>query len=496
MSTPITYNNQFILKKNNFWVWITILGSLFISSIFVLTGGSIFTAISVTLLIIIISITFYRLDWGFYLFVALVLFFDQFPPRGYGLTILGTEYFLNLKSLNIFKNIELAVLNPLEIHLLLILLIWLLIFITKKNLYFQQIPNWFILLLFFGWLIFSFIYGMRRGGDFLPALWELRALFYMGILIIITPQIIQSKEQIQNLMWIIIVVLSFKAFQGIIRIIRLGFNFGFRTELTNHEDPLFFISLFTLLLSLVLLKYKSGQKYYLYFTTPIILLVFFFSQRRAAYAALVVASIAFIALLHKIERKTLLKILIPFILIFALYTTLFWDNQSTIGIPAQLIRASITKPKGPQDMRYYSNLYREIENFNLAQTIKKSPLIGIGFGIKYDQAIPLVKIPFPLQEYIPHNEILWIFVKSGALGFFLFWFFFNTYIFQTSFLYNHLRDPYLKSIASVIIVAIIGQLVVSYYDLQLTYYRNMIYLGTMMGLIPTLRRYAQTDDKN
>jgi hypothetical protein len=32
--------------------------------------------------------------------------------------------------------------------------------------------------------------------------------------------------------------------------------------------------------------------------------------------------------------------------------------------------------------------------------------------------------------------------------------------------------------------------VVSYYDLQLTYYRNMIYLGTLMGLVPALQGLA------
>jgi hypothetical protein len=37
-----------------------------------------------------------------------------------------------------------------------------------------------------------------------------------------------------------------------------------------------------------------------------------------------------------------------------------------------------------------------------------------------------------------------------------------------------------------IVIAIVNQIVVSYFDLQLTYYRNMIVLGTLCGLIPTL----------
>jgi hypothetical protein len=33
---------------------------------------------------------------------------------------------------------------------------------------------------------------------------------------------------------------------------------------------------------------------------------------------------------------------------------------------------------------------------------------------------------------------------------------------------------------------VLNQIVISYYDLQLTYYRNMVYLGLLMGLVPAL----------
>lgn len=46
-----------------------------------------------------------------------------------------------------------------------------------------------------------------------------------------------------------------------------------------------------------------------------------------------------------------------------------------------------------------------------------------------------------------------------------------------------------------VVVAVINQMVVSYFDLQLTYYRNMIYLGTLMGLMPTLERIGQKNSE-
>ena len=35
-------------------------------------------------------------------------------------------------------------------------------------------------------------------------------------------------------------------------------------------------------------------------------------------------------------------------------------------------------------------------------------------------------------------------------------------------------------------LAVINQMVVSFFDLQLTYYRNMLYLGCLMALVPSI----------
>ncbi|MGH2567098.1 MAG: hypothetical protein ACRDGA_02080, partial [Bacteroidota bacterium] len=136
--------------------------------------------------------------------------------------------------------------------------------------------------------------------------------------------------------------------------------------------------------------------------------------------------------------------------------------------------------------RYYSNLYRDIEKYDLGRTIQREPIFGVGFGNTYDQPIPLVTIAFPLRDFIPHNQVLWILVKTGAVGFFLFWFFFNGFAFCGTQTFLRTSDPYLKAVCIVALTAVVNQIVVSYFDLQLTYYRNMIYLGTLMGLVSAI----------
>jgi O-antigen ligase len=194
-----------------------------------------------------------------------------------------------------------------------------------------------------------------------------------------------------------------------------------------------------------------------------------------------------------LKRRQFLKFFLPVLAVVFIYGFVFWNNTGTLGRPVQMIKSGIVAPdKQTQFQDYSSNLYRDNENYNLAQTVVNNPVLGIGFGKKYEQPISLVNIRFPLRDYISHNQIYWILVKTGAVGFFFFWYFFNCFVAKGTKIFGLLKDPYLKVVTLVIVLAVINQMVVSFYDLQLTYYRNMIYLGALMGLLPVIEQVGQT----
>ncbi|HMD14555.1 MAG TPA: O-antigen ligase family protein [Bacteroidota bacterium] len=476
-----------IRDNNRYTIALVIIVSSVLALILLASDGSLFGPVAFIGLLLMVAISFYRLDWGFFLFIGMVMAFDQFPPRGYESSIIGLEYFENLKSLSFLSSVDFAVINPLEIHLGLLFIVWLLLMAMGRQVKFQHVPLWPAALLFFGWLIFSAGYGMATGGDFLPALWELRALFYLGIMYFFVPQVIQTRKQLITIIWVLIGAISFKVFQGLVRIIRLGFQFGDRTELTNHEDPLFLVSLFILVCGFVLFGVATKQRRAILWMLLPAALVFILAQRRATYVALGAGIIAFMLLISNKQRKSTFKVIIPCLIAFMIYLAIFWNGEGTIALPAQLVKSSFSNDKETAGERYFSNLYREFENYNLAQTIKRSPLIGIGFGKKYDQPIVLPMIPFSLRDYIPHNEIFWLMVKTGAIGFFFFWLFLDAYVLHAAFVFSKIKDPYLKSICAITIIAILGQIIVSFVDLELTFYRNMIFLGLCMGLLPALQ---------
>lgn len=448
--------------------------------------GNVPVVLSILYAVTILVMSLLKPEYSLYTLVFLVLIFDQFGIPLHEPLTFHIDFFKNLKEVSYLPTFPGAVFNPIEMHLL-FLIIGVLILSVRKDYSYRPVPVWGAFLWFFGALLFAFYYGLSRGGDFLVALWEIRALFYFSVFYLLVPQIIRNKAQIQVLVWIFIIGISFKAFQGIGRFVNLGFTTAGLATLTNHEDPVFMVTLFVLLFGLLVYRVDHRQRRWLLILLLPLALGFYVAMRRAAYASFLVSSATFIVLLPAGIRRNIMKYVIPCIIGAVIYGAAFWNSSGTIARPVQMIKSGLVQPTMEENYEdYLSNLYRDQENYDLAQTVVNEPVIGKGFGKKYDQPIELVHIRFPLRDYIPHNEIYWILVKTGSVGFLAFWFFFNAYAARGVKVFARLEDPYLKAVMLVVIIAIINQMVVAFFDLQLTYYRNMIYLGCLLGLLPAI----------
>lgn len=476
------------LEQNNtslFWLLLA-LGAITFGG-FWFFQGNVLIVIGILYILGFFIMSLLRIDFSLYVIMFAVMIFDQFQIPGLESFTQRVYFFNNLKENPYIPYYDAAVLNPLEVHLLIILFALFIRAAVLKNFSLKRIPVVFPFLLFLAAFIYSCVYGLKRGGDFLIVLWEVRALFYLILMYLIVPQIIHSKEQIYWLVWVIMLGVTFKAFQAILTFARIGFTTGGYETLTNHEDPVFIVTLFILLVGFLVYKSWNTQTVYLLLLTLPFLLAFYVAQRRAVYASSIISFATFVVLLPGGVRLKFLKAMFPLFLGVLVYGAVFWNSNSLIARPVQIIKSGMVEPKMEEDLAdFYSNLYREYENYNLAVTVRNNPVFGVGFGNKYEQPIKLVPIPFSLRDYIPHNEIYWVIVKMGAVGFFAFWFFFNSVAAKGVQIFSRLNDPYLKAITLFVIIAVINQMVVSYFDLQLTYYRNMVYLGILIGLLPTL----------
>jgi hypothetical protein len=476
-------------------LWIVTLGCLLLAFILWFTHGNIYAAAAILLGLSILFITIYRVEYGFMIFLGLVLFFDQYEIPGFYPITFGVQYFNNLKQITYLPHFNSAVFNPVEIQLILLLIGLFAARLTNRFRTMVHVPAWGAAIIFYSWFFLSFIHGMVNGGSFLPALWGMRALFYLGILYFLVPQIIRSPKILKIVLWICIAVISFKALQGIGRFVLQGFSLAGKMTLTNHEDPVFASTLIILLICLYLFKARGNQRLVLTLLLPVLFLCLYVGQRRASYASFLVSLGVLPLVLEPAYRWKFVKFIFPFSILAILYFGIFWNSYNKFGEPVQLIKSGIFPlEKEEAGSRYYSNLYRKNEDYDLAYTVRKNPVIGIGFGKEYLQPVDLVNISFPLRNYISHNQIFWIAVEMGGIGFFLFLLFFFSIAGYGANLSKHIQNPYLKAICVMIVLAIINQLVTSFYDLQLTYYRNMIYLGSLLGILPAIRDIQKKEE--
>jgi hypothetical protein len=243
---------------------------------------------------------------------------------------------------------------------------------------------------------------------------------------------------------------------------------------------------------------KSFQRRALMWLAPVLALGFVAGNRRATYSSFAFAIIAFTALVGDRERKIMFRILKWSVVTGVVYVVLFWNVHGTIGNIAQQVKREITGETETvrANRDYMSDLYRKWEDYNLAVTFRGVPIEGLGFGRKYQT--PLVWWNFleatPIMAYTPHNQLIWMASTMGALGFFWFLLFFNTFLFQASHIFTRLKDPFLKAVCALIIVSVINQLVVTYFDMQLTWPRNMVYLGVLMGLLSSVHQISHAEE--
>ncbi|MBV9357796.1 MAG: hypothetical protein JO023_19965 [Chloroflexi bacterium] len=172
-------------------------------------------------------------------------------------------------------------------------------------------------------------------------------------------------------------------------------------------------------------------------------------------------------------------------LVTAVYMPLFWNSTGTLGQAARAVR-SISQPDARDAA---SNAWRDLEAINVRATIQSSPITGVGFGRPFLQVVTVPDISFfEFWDYESHHAIMWIWMKTGAVGFVLFFSLALGGIARATWLARRLPPTELKVFAIVATSTIIMSLVYSYVDLGLTGNRITMLLGVALGGIGVLDR--------
>jgi O-antigen ligase len=271
-------------------------------------------------------------------------------------------------------------------------------------------------------LVLGMAWGLANGGDARIAIFEVAPLLYVPLVYFAACNLYPSVRSYQWLMAGIVDGLTAEVINGLVRLPTI------RQLIAADQSPLEHTALLHLnLLPLLLLAClwfgtdRIGLRLLLSVLLVPAMLLYLDAQRRAAVVALIVGTIALSAVLF-VRNRTRFNVFVPVLVVLLTgYVGAFWSSDNQIGFPAQAIR-SVIAPSSASEADSLSDLYRYIENFDLNATIRSNPLLGLGFGRPFLQPIELPDIVsfFEFADYQPHNTILWIWIKTGLVGFIAF----------------------------------------------------------------------------
>jgi hypothetical protein len=318
-----------------------------------------------------------------------------------------------------------VIVSPLEVFLVVTMIAWLLNYQdrlgqqVRVGRQFRRGTLLYPLMGFTFFVLYGYVQGMRTGGDRNVALWEMRPLLYVPLFYVLVTQLLTTRRQYVRLFQVAMVavfvhaVFAINYFRGLPAVERAELE-----SLGEHGASIHIDALLLLVLALLLIKGCSPllRVGMLLLAIPCIA-AYAMAERRAAVVALVVGIVMFSIVLHRRNRRAFWWF-VPITTVVGLgYLAAFWNAQGSLGFAAQAIK-SVIAPGQLSEADRSSDVYREFERYDLWYTIRSDPLRGLGFGRQFYQPIPLPDISFfVFWQYLPHNSILWVWIKMGFFGF-------------------------------------------------------------------------------
>ena len=427
----------------------------------------------------------YRPRYGIYLLLFMSLVGDGFLIYWFPFT----KNFSSYESLLYFN--DRFIFSPLESYFILTFLSWLGrgAFQRRIKVYFGELT--LPALVFIGFITFGLVYGIGTGGNVSIGLWEARPIFYLPLGVILASNLITTRKHVDRMMWAAMLALFIEGVVGVYTFfVLLGGDRGSLEAITEHSAAIHMNTLFVFALGVWLFKGSWPKRIILPLMVPPVLLTYLVTERRSSFVALVVALLLMAILLFRENRTAFYLIIPPVAMIGLVYIAVFWNSQGALAMPAQAIKSVIaTDQVSAKDQA--STLYRLIENANSSFTIEQKPLTGVGFGQKFYILVPLPDISFfEWWEYITHNSVIWIWMKTGIGGFFSLIFLIGMSLMTGARVLWRMPRNDLSAIAMTAVFYIMMHFIYAYVDMSWDN-QSMVYVGMMMGLLNTLERIVE-----
>lgn len=375
-------------------------------------------------------------------------------------------------------------LSPLETYMVFTLLSWVGRMAMERRFHFRLGPLFWPAVSFTFFISIGLVYGLSRGGVMTIALWEVRPIYYLPIMLVLTGNLIETRAHINRLVWIMALALIYKGVAGVIYCgTALKWDIGSVEQIGEHAMSIQLNAFFILVVVSWFYHDSVLKRLILPIFTPLLFYSFLANHRRAGFLTLGLGIGLVLAMLYRENRKLFFTLAPTGLVIFLVYLAAFWNNTGSIGIIARAVRSVVGQPTARDAA---SNVYRDLENINTMFNIKNTPILGLGFGNKFIIVAPMPDISFfEWWEYITHNSVMWIWMNGGA-GTFLSMLLLTgmTMIVGGRAIWNVPYGP-MRAVALMATLYVFMHFTYAYADMSWEGI-SMTFVGTMMGLINSL----------
>lgn len=153
-------------------------------------------------------------------------------------------------------------------------------------------------------------------------------------------------------------------------------------------------------------------------TLPLIVAGMIENDRRIVWVMLLLSFVAAYAVAPmRTWKRSLTRFAAVALPAILLYVGVGWDRGNVLFAPIQTLRGLT----GSSTNR--SSYWREVENWNIAMSMRDRPLVGPGLGASYTEYMANDDISAEYKEYRqwPHNSVIGLLFTMGLLGFTATW---------------------------------------------------------------------------
>lgn len=336
-------------------------------------------------------------------------------------------------------------------------------------------------------VLYGLVVGAAHHFNTRVALQETRPYIYLAATFAITALLSRSRSAIKTMLWALVLCEALKSLQGVVLYIETRSWPSPPESLLGHEEAYFFALYILLVAALWMFGVKGSLRKTATVLLPLIIFADLVNNRRAAWLVLGGGLVALIVIGYAClpERRRVITRAVAVLMVGCVaYLPIFWNASGALAEPAHAIKSAFSPD--PRDQA--SDLYRVQENANLQYNIRQGGVIGKGFGIPIDYALPIVNIQAidPDILYIPHNGVLYQLMRMGVLGGLAFWSMLGCGIVAGCRL-ARAPDKLLAAVGTLVACGLVGYALEGATDQGFYFYRIAFATGALLGLAEAAR---------